>query len=150
MKVQRQVVSVAGAFALLLIATIAFVPAVTLAQDAQVAPEITVAQLAGSWQIAVVGNTGCGQTSLLFTGTLDAGGQSTGTLIGNSGCGPSNNTQTFTISSLNANRSGTAGLSCGVDCGWNFTIQVSLNKQVINLVDITDANNYLAGTAVKQ
>jgi hypothetical protein len=150
MKVQRQVVSVAGAFALLLIATIAFVPVVASAQDANIAPEIKVAQLAGTWQIAVVGNTGCGQTSLLFTGTLSPSGQSTGTLIGNSGCGPSNNTQTFTINSLNANGSGTAGLSCGVDCGWNFTIQVSPNRQVINLVDVTDPNNYLAGTAVKQ
>jgi hypothetical protein len=149
MKAQRQVASVAGALALLLVATVAFVPA--SAQDTKVNPAITVAQLAGPWQIAVVGNTGCGQTSLLFTGTLNAGGQSTGTLIGSSGCGPSDNTQTFTINSLNADGSGTAGLSCGDDCGWNFTIQVSPNKQVINLVDVTDGDgNYLAGTAVKQ
>jgi hypothetical protein len=32
----------------------------------------------------------------------------------------------------------------------NFTIQVSPNGQVFNLVDLTDAGHYKAGTAVRQ
>jgi hypothetical protein len=72
-----------------------------------------------------------------------------GTLVGNSGCGPSSGTQTFTIVSLNSNGSGIAGLSCGSDCGWTFNIQVSPNKQVFNMVDVTDPGNYPAGSAVQ-
>lgn len=87
---------------------------------------------------------------LAFTGTMNSSGVATGTLTGSSGCGPSSNTQTFTITGLAANGSGTAGLTCGPGCGWTFNIQVSPNKQVINLVDVTDPNNWLAGTAVKQ
>ncbi len=72
--------------------------------------------------------------------------------MGNSfACGPSSNTQTFTTESLNTNGTGTAGLTCGVGCGWTFNIQVGPNKQVFNLVDVVDvAGNNLAGTAVKQ
>jgi hypothetical protein len=151
MNVQRQI-HFAAALVLLLVATIGFFPTTASAQsDAKAKPEITVAQLAGPWQVAVNGNTGCGQTSLLFTGTLSNTGVANGTLIGNSGCGPSNNAQTFEIITLNSNGSGTAGLSCGSDCGWIFNIQVAPNKQVMNLVDVTDGDgNYLGGTAIKQ
>ena len=136
--------------AILLFASVGALVTLGAAQDVGVKAPITLAQLAGPWQIAVVGNTGCGISSLLFTGTLNTSGVATGTLIGSSGCGPSNNTQTFTILSLNPNGSGTAGLTCGSGCGWTFQIQVSPNKQVVNLVDVTDPNNWLAGTAVKQ
>jgi hypothetical protein len=35
-------------------------------------------------------------------------------------------------------------------CGWNFNIQVSPSKRtVFNLVDVTDQNEWLAGTAVQ-
>lgn len=149
MKVNRQIIPTAAALALLLVATITIVPA-TSAQNAKGPAPITISQLAGPWQLAVVGNTGCGISSLLFTGTLNSSGVASGTLIGNSGCGPSNNTQTFTIVSLNANGSGTAGLTCGVGCGWTFDIQVNPTRQVMNLVDVTDPSNYLAGSAVKQ
>jgi hypothetical protein len=122
------------------------------AQEVKARPEITVSQLAGPWQIGIVGNTGCGESSMMFTGTLSASGVATGTLTGNSyACGPSTTTQTFTILSLSSNGSGTAGLTCGSGCGWTFYIQVSPNKQVFNLVDVVDVNgNNLAGTAVKQ
>jgi hypothetical protein len=151
MKTQPSRFFLGAVSALLLTATIALSPAVATAQNEKAKPEITLAQLVGPWQIAVAGNTGCGQSSFVFTGNLNASGESTGTLTSNSGCGPSETTQNFTITSLSANGSGTAGLTCGNGCGWTFTIQVSQNKQVINLVDITDGNgNYLAGTAVKQ
>jgi hypothetical protein len=132
---------------LLLLATIGSLVGVSAA-----ASPITIAQLAGPWQIAVSGNNGCGVSSLLYTGKLDSTGHSTGTLVGSSaGCGPSTTTQTFNILSLNGNGSGTAGLTCGAGCGWVFNIQVSRNKQVINMVDVHDGGaNVLAGTAVKQ
>jgi len=40
---------------------------------------MTVAQLAGPWQIAAVGNTGCGIMSQLFTGTMNSSGTAVGT-----------------------------------------------------------------------
>lgn len=120
------------------------------AADVKARPSITVAGLAGPWQIAVVGNTGCGISSLLFNGTLNAQGKSTGTLTFNSGCGLSTTTERFNILSLKANGSGTAGLTCGSSCGWIFNIQVSPSKQVLNMVDVTDTNNWLAGSAVRQ
>ncbi|MBV9265258.1 MAG: PASTA domain-containing protein [Acidobacteriaceae bacterium] len=123
----------------------------TAVRIAEGTPPITVDQLAGRWQITLVGNTGCGQSSLLFTGNLNANGTGTGTLTGSSGCNPSpsSSTQTFTITSLNADGSGTAALSCGSGCGWNFDIQVDANKQTFNLVDVTNGSaNVLAGTAV--
>jgi hypothetical protein len=113
-------------------------------------PAITMGQLAGPWQIALVGNTGCGQTALLFSGSLNASGTATGTLTGSSGCGSSSSPrQTFTITSLNANGSGTANLTCGSGCGWNFDIQVAANGQTFDLVDVANGGaNVLAGTAI--
>jgi hypothetical protein len=137
-------------FATLLLVVVASLATFGAAADGKTKAPISVAQLAGPWQISLVGNTGCGISTLLFTGTFNSGGVASGTLTGNSGCGPSSGTQTLTITSLNSNGSGTAGLSCGSDCGWTFNIQVSPNKQVFNLVDVTDPGNYLAGSAVKQ
>jgi hypothetical protein len=136
--------------AVLLLATAGSLVTLSAAQE-RVKPAITVAQLAGPWQIAIVGNTGCGVSSLLFTGTLNASGTAVGSLTFSSGCGPTTTTQTFTITSLNANGSGTADLTCGSGCGWNFDIQASANKQVFNLVDVVNGGaNVLAGTAIKQ
>jgi hypothetical protein len=137
--------------ALVLSAAVMSLVTVSAAADGKAKPAITVNQLAGPWQISIVGNTGCGPSSLLFTGTLNSNGVAVGTLTGNSGCGPSSTSETFTITSLSANGSGTANLSCGASCGFNFNIQVTPNKQVFNLADVTDPpGNYLAGTAVKQ
>jgi hypothetical protein len=132
---------------LLVLATVGSLVGVSAA-----ATPITIAQLSGPWQIAIVGNTGCGVSSMLYNGRLNSIGQSTGTLRGSSaGCGSSTTTETFNILSLNGNGSGTAGLTCGAGCGWVFNIQVSRDKLVINLVDVVDGgSNVLAGTAVKQ
>ncbi len=138
---------------ILLLAVVSTLGPFSSAQEKDNKPTgITIASLAGPWQMAIVGNAGCGATSLLFTGTLNSSGEATGTLTASSGCGVNDSsTETFTIKSLNANGSGTANLTCGVGCGWNFSIQVSTNKQVFNLVDVTDpVANYLAGTAIKQ
>jgi hypothetical protein len=138
--------------ALLLLTTMASLVSVAAAADQTAKPAIKIAQLAGPWQLALVGNTGCGASSLLFSGTLNSSGHGSGTLTGSSGCGvDSSSFETFDIKTLNANGSGTAGLSCGPDCGWNFIIQVAPSGQMFNLVDVTDpVGNYLAGTGVKQ
>ena len=49
-----------------------------------VQPAVVVSQLAGSWQIALVGNTGCGFTSMLVNVTLNSVGTGTATNSGNS------------------------------------------------------------------
>ena len=67
------------------------------------------------------------------------------------GCGDSVTTgNTFTITSLTANGTGTAGLTCGTGCGWTFAIQVAPDRSTFNLVDLTDPNNFLEGVAVHQ
>lgn len=152
MKSRQISLPVAVAFALLLVTTTTFFPSVSWSQAAKAQPQITIAGLAGPWQLVLVGNTGCGTTSILFTGTLNSSGVATGTLTGSSGCGVTSTTQTFTINSLNANGSGTANLTCGSGCGWDLTIQVNPARNVMNLVDVSASNpgNYIAGTAVKQ
>ncbi len=137
------------ALVLLLVAAVASFPVISAAQSAK--PEITIAKLAGSWQIALTGQTGCGQGSLLFVGTLNSSGVADGTMTQTFGCTSGSSSQTFQILTLNSSGTGTASLTCGSGCGWVFQIQVAPNKQVINLVDVTDPYpNDLTGTAVKQ
>jgi len=160
MKIQRQLISVAGVLALLLATTITFVTS-SSAQDAKAAPAITIAQLAGPWQATLIGNTGCGLVSMLVNFTLNSSGTATDATFkthlsgpNTSGCkdGTVTTGQTFTINSLNSNGSGTAGLSCGTDCGWVFQIQVARNHQVANLTDVDTANPYntFTGTMILQ
>jgi hypothetical protein len=110
--------------------------------------------LSGPWAITLIGDTGCGSTSMLATGTLDVNGKGTMTLhMHSAGCGNTTTTEKFDILTMSANGSGTAGLSCNNDsgCGWTFRIQVSADRSVFNLVDITDVgNNRLQGSAVHQ
>ena len=142
---------IAGAFALLLVATITFVTSSFSAQDAKAAPAITIPQLAGPWQATLIGNTGCGLVSMLVNFTLDSSGTATDATFTTHLSGPNKGGridgtvttgQIFTINSLNSNGSGTAGLSCGTGCGWEFQIQVSKNHQVANLTDVDTANPY--------
>jgi hypothetical protein len=136
--------------AVLLLVTVGSLVSLSAAANAKPKALITIAQLAGPWQVSIVGNTGCGISSMMLSVTLNSSGTGTGTLTGHSGCGNSSGPQTFSIISLNGNGSGTAGLSCGSDCAWTFAIQVAPNRQTFSVVDLTDPNQYLAGTAVKQ
>jgi hypothetical protein len=108
--------------------------------------------LAGSWQAALVGDTGCGAGTILVNFTLNSSGTGPATLHGHSGCGTTTTTgQTFTVTTLNSNGSGTAGVSCGTGCGFTFAIQVSPDRTQFNMADITDPiPNALAGTAIHQ
>jgi hypothetical protein len=118
-------------------------------------PAITRAQLAGPWAATIVGNTGCGLTSMYVTFTLNSAGHGNGTatIVSHSQCGDSTTSGlSFNVNSLNANGSGTGGLTCGAGCGWVLAIQVSKSAQVFNLVDVepTNPHNYIAGTAIHQ
>jgi hypothetical protein len=118
-------------------------------------PAITRAQLAGHWAATIVGNTGCGLTSMYVTFTLNSAGHGSGTatIVSHGQCGDGTTSGLdFNVNSLNANGKGTAGLSCGAGCGWVLTIQVSKSAQIFNLVDVepTNPNNYIAGTAIHQ
>lgn len=120
---------------------------------------ITKADLSGAWQMTLFGNTGCGLHSMLVTFTLNAVGSATNATITShvtqgSPCtdGSVSTGNTFTVSTLNANGTGTAGLSCGPGCGWAFNIQVAPDRSVFNVVDVstTNPNNLLQGVAVHQ
>ena len=140
MKHYRQPARLALSSVLMLV-VLASLVTFSAAADVKAKSGITVSQLAGPWQIAVAGNTGCGISSLLFNGTLNAHSKSTGTLTFNSGCCLSTTTESFNILSLKPDGSGTAGLTCGSSCGWIFNIQVNRPRLVMNLVDVTDPDN---------
>jgi hypothetical protein len=114
---------------------------------------VTKADLSGSWQAALVGSSGCGTGSMLVNFTLNSAGMGTATIVGHSsGCGDGTNTGVpIVIQTLSSNGSGTANLSCGTGCGWNFHIQVSPDRSTFNMVDTFDPiPNFWAGTAVHQ
>ncbi len=112
---------------------------------------IVKSDLTGPWQIALRGTTGCGFVAMQANISMTPTGSGTGTLTIHGQCGDSTLTgQTFKITSLKANGSGTANLTCGSGCGWNFNIQVSPDRSKVNLVDVSTLNpgNYLEGVAV--
>jgi hypothetical protein len=134
--------------ALLLITFVsASIPAA--AQDAESRQALTLAKLKGTWQAGIVLDGGCGIGSKLVTFTLNAKGTGPASWQANSAeCGPTSGTGTMTITSLNANGSGTAVLA--INFVGDFNIQVSLSAQVMNLVEISDSGNYDVATAIKQ
>jgi hypothetical protein len=118
-------------------------------------PNIVRSNLLGKWQFVTYGQGGCGVASTQTTFTLNSSGVATdaASTSHSVGCGDSTTTgNTFTIQSLNANGSGTANLTCGSGCGFNYSIQVSPDRSTINLVDASSANpgNFQAGTSIHQ
>jgi hypothetical protein len=116
---------------------------------------VTKSDLEGAWQMTVIGQTGCGFGTTLYNFSLNASGQAsnvTGTSH-TAGCGDSSiSGVTFTVNTVAANGSGTAGLSCGPACGWNLNIQVAPDRSTFNLIDVSSANpnNFIEGVAVHQ
>ena len=107
--------------------------------------------LAGSWVATLSGFTGCGSSAMLVAINLNSSGVGTATLTTHGQCGDSVVTaQTFKVTALNTAGTGTANLSCGVGCGWNLRLQVSPDRQIMNLIDVDPVNpgNYIAGVAV--
>lgn len=116
---------------------------------------VSKADLSGPWQMTIVGQTGCGFGTTLYTFTLNSSGTATNVTGTSHTTGCSDGTSsgnTFTIQSLNANGSGTANLTCGPSCGWNLNIQVAPDRSTFNVVDVSPANpgNFIEGVAVHQ
>jgi len=133
------------------------------------AQSLGVATLAGPWQATLLwSGSGCGAQSAVVNFTLDATGTTNSATVTYhsqlsypvtpTACGDRTETdQTFQITSLNPNGSGTAFLSCndfgvGVPCGFILTIQVDLLRLSFNIADIAPANpgNFVVGTAIRQ
>jgi hypothetical protein len=117
--------------------------------------DIVKADLAGRWQMTIIGQTGCGFGTTLYTFTLNASGSSSNVsgTYHTAGCGDGTSSgNTFTILPLNTDGSGTAGLGCDPGCGWNLDIQVSPDRSKFNVIDVSAANpgNFIEGVAIHQ
>ena len=136
--------------ALLLVTLVSGVTPGVAADARPAAAAITLAGLKGPWAMSLEGVTGCGETTMYVTFTLNATGSGTATIVAHSaGCGDHTTPGLpFTIQTLNPNGSGTANLSCGTSCGWPLVIQVAKNSQIFSAVVV--AGNFLEGTAIHQ
>ncbi len=114
----------------------------------------SISMLAGHWSMVLHGNTGCGSHSMFVTFKLNTSGNGTATIDNHStGCATATTTgNPISITSLGNNGQGTAGLSCGVGCGWEFKIQVSSDYDQIILADVNPDNplNTPTGVAIRQ
>jgi len=123
------------------------------AAPAQAASPATIASLAGPWAATLVGSTACGLSTLYSKFTLNSSGTGEATTTYHTAsCGDTTSTFPFSVTALNAAGAGTAHLSCGSDCGWDFQIQVLPGNKLFSLVDVNPENphNYLEGTAIYQ
>ena len=135
-------------------AALSLVTALAFSVPSSATGNVVPADLAGNWQMTVIGETGCGFGTTLYTFTLNASGVATNVSgVSHSGCGTGNfSGDSFTIQSLNANGSGTAGLTCGAGCGWNLNIQVAPDRSTFTVIDVSAANpgNFIQGVAIHQ
>jgi hypothetical protein len=142
----RQIATFASALLTLTLAMAQF----SVSQE-KLLPPITKAQLVGTWTATLSGYTGCGETTLTTTFTLNRTGNGTQTsaVEHTLGCGDIDQTgQVAQLQVLNADGSGFIAFGCGAGCGFGFNIQVARNKQVFNLGPQLVSGNFLAGTAV--
>lgn len=110
-------------------------------------------KLQGPWTITLIGFTGCGQSAMLVDVTLDASGKGSATTTYHTQCGDSQQGGLpFVVQTLHSDGRGTANLSCGTGCGWEFQIQVNHDATIFNLVDVDPNNpgNFVQGVAIHQ
>jgi hypothetical protein len=145
-----------GRFARLLAyaAVLSLVTFLGLSVPSSATGNVVPADLAGNWQMSVIGETGCGFGTTLYTFTLNASGVASNVSgVYHAACGDGSfSGDSFAIHSLSANGSGTAGLSCGSGCGWNLNIQVAPDRSTFTVIDVSAANpgNYIQGVAIHQ
>jgi hypothetical protein len=149
MKNYRQLVRLAS------LVVLALVVVVTMTTPSSATGDIVKADLEGRWQMTIIGQTGCGFGTTLYTFTLNTSGSSSNVsgTYHTAGCGDgSSSGNIFTIQSLNPDGSGTANLTCGSGCGWNLNIQVSPDRSKFNVIDVSSANpgNFIEGVAIHQ
>src|SRR5450755_2421403 len=117
------------------------------AQDGPKPALFTISQMKGTWTVALSGLTGCGDTTLQSTFTLDVNGngtQSSGTEH-TAGCGDINLAGlSAQIQQFNSDGSGFFALGCGSGCGFGFYIQAARSKQIFNLAPQAVSGNFLA------
>jgi hypothetical protein len=112
---------------------------------------IVKSDLKGTWRISLRGVTDCGFSSMLATITFGTNGVGTGPLQIHGDCGDSTLAgQTFTVETLTKAGEGTASLTCGGGCEFNFNMQVAPNRAIFNLVDVNplETTHFLDGLAV--
>jgi hypothetical protein len=134
--------------AALALVTLIVVPSATAASK----KPVTLASIAGTWQATLFSSADCGIGTQILIFTLNSGGAATDVqyIYHTSKCGNGkDNNQTLTITSLNADGSGTAQLDIE---GTTLTLNIQVNPSstVFNIVDATDKGQYHEGTAVKQ
>ena len=126
-----------------------------IAIASSVADNIVVADMKGEWQVSLMGHQlACGATKVSAVGTLTLNPAGAGSLNATlkSTCGNGDVVNSFAISGLNADGSGTATVDCGSGCGFTFSIQVSSDRSMFNLVSVSpaDAGDFLAGVAIRR
>lgn len=116
------------------------------------AGHIVMANLAGAWRAALGGEEsgGTDSASTLATFTLNASGVSNNLTIRYhvSDDGDGTVTGTLTIQTLNPDGSGTVLINCGVDCEKVARIQVSPERSMFSIVDVSTADEFTIGTAI--
>ena len=148
---RHQPARILSLFALSLVA-LAFQSTSSYAQNSIAPPSVTLGNLSGVWVVSLTGVTGCGQVAMRVLADLNSSGTtSDASLITHSSeCGNGTATEAFEITSLQSSGTGNAHLSCGEGCGWDFDIQVEPGNNAFTLVDVTNGQNYLEGTAVRK
>jgi hypothetical protein len=110
---------------------------------------IVKSDLKGTWRISLRGLTDCGFATALATITLGTNGSGTGPLQIHGDCGDSTLPgQTFTVDTLSKTGEGTASLTCGGGCTWNFEIQVAPDRTKFNLTIVEPLDDFLEGLAI--
>lgn len=138
--------------ALTLVTLLAVAVPCATAEGNELQPPLTLSALAGSWQATLFGDADCGIGTQILVFTLNSSGTATDVqyIYHTARCGNGTDTnQSFTITSLNLDGSGTAQLEVkGTTTTYN--IQVNQAATIFNLVDVTDSGQYHQGTALKQ
>jgi hypothetical protein len=117
--------------------------------------DIARANFAGAWQLVLVGQNSCGTASQFVTFKMNAKGIATNAseTSHTTGCvdGTSAN-NTLELQASNPDGSGTATLTCGTGCTYNFNYQMSPDRATFVVVDVapSDSGKFLIGKAIHQ
>jgi hypothetical protein len=146
-KTQNKLAAFLTALMLLTVIATAAIPA--SAQGSK--PLLTIANLAGTWTVAIYSNGACGNGTHILIFTLNSSGVSGNfaDTYNSSACGQGQHPdQTFTIDSMDPAGFGTATFSNN-KTPLTFNFQVNPAGNFFNMVDVTDAGSYWMGTAIK-
>jgi hypothetical protein len=117
--------------------------------------DIVQANFSGAWQLVLVGQNSCGTASQHVTFKMNAKGIATNAseTSHTSGCADTTSANnTFELQGSNTDGSGTATLTCGTGCTYNFNYQISPDRSTMVVVDVSpsDSGKFLMGKAIHQ